>query len=419
MKKSAAFAICALAAVSAFAWEHVNTNSNYFVDESTTISEDLAPYRKNIHINDQGNFAAGEEAKWKLSDPTTVIVAENVNVTSKVYNYFKETEVDGTFGIGKTKLTFMGNNTITAGDMILTDAAEVYANNATFNLSGDNALRFAGENCKAVFNGGVVNANRVYVQSNTGSLTFNGTKVSANAVSTSGAMSGITAKDFTLTLKGNSTLTLTDSSIKYGNYSANSQFHGKIIVQDGSKIESTNSKYKLFTASDITVSGANSAITTAAVLSKSTITLADGAKISSSTVSANDIVVGANSQLQSSEISAANSLTVNATSTVLASNINFNKLTIAFNEDFASGEESTFDLSDIFGASTSVALSALENANAFTVMGTNGEWSLAATNVGEDGTVSFTIGAQVPEPASVAAIFGALALGLAMYRRRK
>lgn len=81
-----------------FGWERVNTGTIYFIDDSTSITENLEPAKK-ISINGQQNFAAGEEAKWKAAPATNVVVENGVSIKSEVYNYFKKTYVGGTIHI--------------------------------------------------------------------------------------------------------------------------------------------------------------------------------------------------------------------------------------------------------------------------------------------------------------------------------
>jgi len=101
----------------------------------------------------------------------------------------------------------------------------------------------------------------------------------------------------------------------------------------------------------------------------------------------------------------------------LAEGTTFDTLTLV--GDFAETENSV-SLDSIFGDSTGVVLSAMEDENAsFTVVDSNGqEWT--TENVSFDGNkVSFDLGTAVPEPSTYAMIFGAIALGFVAYRRRK
>ena len=93
---------------------------------------------------------------------------------------------------------------------------------------------------------------------------------------------------------------------------------------------------------------------------------------------------------------------------------------VNFAEDFVEGESASVDLNSIFGDSTTVVLSALNDGKKFSVSDSHSEWNLDSVTFGDDGNVSFVVGSQVvPEPATYAAIFGALALAFAAYRRRK
>lgn len=105
----------------------------------------------------------------------------------------------------------------------------------------------------------------------------------------------------------------------------------------------------------------------------------------------------------------------------LADGTNFEKLILSFDSDFSQGDTGTIDLETIFGSSTSIVLSALQNETSalLTVKDSKGqEWSLASESISGN-TISYEIGLQIPEPSTYAAIFGALALAFAAYRRKK
>ena len=105
----------------------------------------------------------------------------------------------------------------------------------------------------------------------------------------------------------------------------------------------------------------------------------------------------------------------------LAGGTDFSKLVLTFDSDFAQGDTGSVDLESIFGSSVSIVLSALQSETGamLTVKDGNGqEWSLASESISGN-TISYEIGSAIPEPATYAAILGVLALGLAVYRRRK
>lgn len=406
-----------LAAAVSFGWERVNTGTIYFIDDSTTISENLEPAKK-ISINGQQNFAAGEEAKWKAAPATNVVVENGVSIKSEVFNNFTKEYVGGSIQIGKTNLTLKGNNEIYGGELWFSDdGASFNAENATINLTGDNGL-CVDSNVNVVLKGGTLNSN-IRVYSNKGNITLDGTTANAGKIFTSGAVGGMTAaEDFTLTLKNKTSLSLTDSSYANPSYSANSKFHGKIIVDGGSEIKSTNSKYVLFTPAGISVSGENSSMNLYAVMSKSAVSVDGGAEIVADIVKASDAFVGAGSTLTGkTSLTIENALTVASDASVSSKSISFEKLTITFTEDFSANTDVSFDLATIFGENAGVVLSALESGAGFTVSGKNGEFSASYKDIG-GGTIH--IDTQViPEPATCAALFGGLALAFALARRRK
>ena len=157
------------------------------------------------------------------------------------------------------------------------------------------------------------------------------------------------------------------------------------------------------------------------VVSKNEISVDSGAKIKADKVSASDIFVGSDSSLAATtSMKVENLLSVASDSTVSAEDISFEKLIVNFAEDFVKGESASVDLNSIFGSSTTVVLAALKDGKEFSVSDSHSEWNLDSVTFGTDGNVSFVIGSQVvPEPATYAAIFGALALAFAAYRRRK
>ena len=89
--------------------------------------------------------------------------------------------------------------------------------------------------------------------------------------------------------------------------------------------------------------------------------------------------------------------------------------------DFSSDESNTLDLNSVFGDNASYVLASMQehNTNLTVVDSSNQEWTTKNLNYGDDGTVSFNLGSQVPEPSVYAAVFGALALAFALSRKRK
>ena len=96
MKEYAITIFVSVLALSSYAWDRSNTHINYFIDTSTTISEDLAP-TKNIHINDQDNFVVKypegdtekkhgytDEKLWSASSPIDVVVKSGVAIKAEV-----------------------------------------------------------------------------------------------------------------------------------------------------------------------------------------------------------------------------------------------------------------------------------------------------------------------------------------------
>ena len=99
----------------------------------------------------------------------------------------------------------------------------------------------------------------------------------------------------------------------------------------------------------------------------------------------------------------------------------FNTLTLVSSTDFSSDESNTLDLNSVFGDNASYVLASMQehNTNLTVVDSSNQEWTTKNLNYGDDGTVSFNLGSQVPEPSVYAAVFGALAFGAAVFSRRR
>ena len=138
----------------------------------------------------------------------------------------------------------------------------------------------------------------------------------------------------------------------------------------------------------------------------------------SSIASGSDIFVGSGCSFNiDGELETTKTITVASDATIDASSISFKKLQISFLEDLSSGSDVNLNLADIFGENAGIVASALESGKEFTVIDANGnEYEAEFDKTG--GSV-IHIGGQIPEPSTYAAIFGALALAFAAYRRRK
>ena len=99
----------------------------------------------------------------------------------------------------------------------------------------------------------------------------------------------------------------------------------------------------------------------------------------------------------------------------------FNTLTLLSLSDFSFDESNSVNLTNVFGDNTGLVLASMQdNGTNLTVIDSNNrEWSTTDITFGDDGSVSFYMGGQIPEPSACAAVFGALALALCAYRRRK
>lgn len=101
----------------------------------------------------------------------------------------------------------------------------------------------------------------------------------------------------------------------------------------------------------------------------------------------------------------------------LAEGTKFDSLNVLYDGEFSVGDELGLSLSAIFGDSVTIVESAVKsNESVFTITNSNGEEFNAF--ISDSGNIS--VGQSViPEPSTYAAIFGALALAFAAYRKRK
>lgn len=259
-------------------------------------------------------------------------------------------------------VTFKGGNTVSGGQISISANSSLYATNTTFNLT---TFDMGGaDNAKAEIIGGVFNADRLNVI-DSASIVFDGVSGKIGSMTKRGSVNGGEESLFNMTLKNGSSMEVSPAYL--GALCAN------VYLESGSS-------------------------------------LTVGTKLNTGT----EIVVGSGcSMTVNGNLKTTKSLTVASDANVSASGFNFEKLTITFDEDFTADSDVSFNLEDIFGENAGVVLSALEGGADFTVSGNNGEFSASI----DGGTIH--IDTQViPEPATMAVIFGIFALGLAVYRKR-
>ena len=266
-------------------------------------------------------------------------------------------------------ITFRGENNVYGGTVSVRKNSALYAEDTTFNIY---KIIFMDDGSNSVLKNCTFNVKEFTIMTeDSGSLVLDNTKIT-----TSDWFGGTQLHDglFNITLKNGSTLNITDAP-SYG-FNSGANFH----LEGGSSLT------------------ANSSI-----------------------ASGSDIFVGSGCSFNiDGELETTKTITVASDATIGASSISFEKLIVNFAEDFVEGDSASVDLNSIFGSSTTVVLAALESDKEFTVSDSHSEWNLDSVTFGSDGNVSFVVGSQVvPEPATYAAIFGALALAFAAYRRRK
>ena len=259
-------------------------------------------------------------------------------------------------------ITFNGGNTVSGGQISFYSNTSLYATNTTFNLT---TFDMGGaNNAKAEIIGGVFNVDRLNVI-DSASIVFDGVSGKINTMTKRGSVNGGEESLFNMTLKNGSSMEVSPAYL--GALCAN------VYLESGSS-------------------------------------LTVGTKLNTGT----EIVVGSGcSMTVDGNLTTTKSLTVASDASISASGFNFEKLTITFDEDFTADSDVSFNLEDIFGDQAGMVLSALESGTDFTVSGNNGEFSASI----DGGTIH--IDTQViPEPSTVAVIFGIFALGFAAYRKR-
>ena len=313
------------------------------------------------------SFLTDGEVVTKDVKDTYVYVGKSGGSTSVnliVDNDVSFTVSDYLFIYQGSSITFRGGNNVTAGTISVRKNSSLYAENSVFNAKfsfmedgGNMTLK----NCTATLTEFHVSDN---VRAN---ITLDGTKLTTKKMSGHAGTVGSVDGNYNLTLKNGSSFEVT-SAESYG-----FNVGGNLFIESGSSM-----------------------------------------KVNSYLVSGCDIVVGSGASLKAGDkIITDKTLTVASDATISASGFNFGKLTITFDEDFTADSDVSFNLEDIFGDQAGMVLSALESGTDFTVSGNNGEFSASI----DGGTIH--IDTQViPEPSTMAVIFGIFALGFAVYRKR-
>ena len=262
-------------------------------------------------------------------------------------------------------ITFRGGNTVNGGTVSVRKNSALYAEDTTFNI---NKITFMDDGSNSVLKNCTFNVKEFTIMTeDSGSLVLDNTKIT-----TGDWFGGTQLRDglFNITLKNGSTLEITDAP-DYG-FNGGANFH----LEGGSSLT------------------ANSSI-----------------------ASGSDIFVGSGCSFNiDGELETTKTITVASDAKIDASSISFEKLQISFSKDLSSGSEESLDLADIFGESEDIVAAALGSGKEFTVIDANGnEYEAKFDETGG----SVHIGGQIPEPSTYAAIFGALTLAFAAYRRRK
>ena len=371
-----------------------------YINSGATLEKDVAVYLNgeihgnNVNYNEDGSVASVKDASKNVVklyiDGTTIdssVQASGDDWSNKAVIYGSSlidaknstiTKMRGAFG---TNTVVHGNTNIELTNTTVTD--KIYVGSDTAVIKGNANLSANGGSINGIYGS--------YGMGNAQGLVKGNLNVSLNDVA---------VKDVYLAGKGNAsiegraTITLTGNSTVSGVLSAG----GK--EADGYTAEVKGESTLIFGSSSAAYTGTISA----------NISDFDRMEISNSATTVAFEKAFSVSVLQIAAESKA----------TLADGTAFEKLVLAFDSDFSQGDSGSVDLETIFGSSTSVVLSALQDGSGASLTvkdGSGQEWSLASEDF-SDNTISFVVGTQVPEPAEWAAIFGAVALALAAYRRR-
>lgn len=288
-----------------------------------------------------------------------VFVDKGVSITASSYLMIYE----------NNSITFRGGNTVNGGTVSVRENSALYAEDTTFNID---QITFMGNASSTVLKNCTLNMKSFTIRAvRSGSLVLDGTKITTGEWS--GYAGGTHYEDglFNITLKNGSSVNITGAPSYGSNGGAN------ITLESGSSLTS------------------NSGI-----------------------ITGSDIIVGSGCSLDvGGYLKTDKTLSVASDATVDASSITFEKLQISFSKDLSAGSEENVNLADIFGENAGVVAAALESGKEFTVVDANG--NEYAADFDEAGGNVIHIGGQIPEPATYAAVFGALALAGAVCRRRK
>ena len=287
-----------------------------------------------------------------------VYVEQGVSITASSYLMIYE----------NNSITFRGGNTVNGGTVSVRENSALYAEDTTFNID---QITFMGDGSNSVLTNCTFNVEEFTIRAeDSGSLVLDNTTITAGAWSGHAGVTQPYDGLFNITLKNGSTLEIT-AAPDYG-FNGGANFH----LEGGSSLT------------------ANSSI-----------------------ASGSDIFVGSGCSFNiDGELETTKTITVASDAKIDASSISFEKLQISFSKDLSSGSDVDLDLAAIFGESEDIVAAALGSGKEFTVIDANGnEYEAEFDETGG----SVHIGGQIPEPSTYAAIFGALTLAFAAYRRRK
>ena len=285
-----------------------------------------------------------------------VYVDRGVSITASSYLMIYE----------NNSITFRGGNTVYGGTVSVRKNSALYAEDTTFNI---NEITFMDDGSNSVLK----------------NCTFN-------------------VKEFTIMTEDSGSLVLDNTKITAGDWFGGTQLHDglfNITLKNGSMLDITNApSYGFNAGANFHLEGGSSLTANSKIASGSNIFVGSGCSFN---------IDG--------ELETTKTITVASDATIDASSISFEKLQVSFSKDLSEGSDENFNFADIFGENAGIVLSALEGGKEFTVIDANG--NEYAAEFDETGGGVIHIGGQIPEPSTYAAIFGALALAFAAYRRRK
>ncbi len=336
--------------------------------------ENYGPKDNYIFLNINGT------SNVKISDGTiTGDVFGGSNVNAVTYNQTRDSEITGGTNIDITGGII--NGTVYGGSRL---SAKGETNDSSTKDGAVNINISGGE-----ITNGIVAGSYAIIEGTTVGENFGATISSAKVVISGGTIGG----DIIVAGDGKASVIENNSEVVFIGNADNINFTGKVSgISNNSQVlgETIVSFGDGNTAYSGSFNGVIDTIDTVAVKSASNVTFENAFAVT-------NFIVQSDSKV------------------TLSDDTTFDTLIIDFNKELSENSSTGIYMTEIFGDSTSIVLSSIENDDSFMALDSSGTKFEASLS---DGVIE--IGSViVPEPAEWAVIFGILTLGFAIYRRRK